>query len=92
MTDNDTPVPDPLAALVADDTAVPAPSAEVRATVEALIFASPEPITDLRVALPSEEQPGDDGAAEAEARAGVEEDAARAHADAMAAGQDEQPF
>jgi segregation and condensation protein B len=60
MTDNETPVPDPLAALVADDAAVPAPSAEVRATVEALIFASPEPITPKRLCRLLSEEPKED--------------------------------
>jgi segregation and condensation protein B len=60
MTENETPVPDPLAALVADDTAVPAPSAEVRATVEALIFASPEPITPKRLCRLLSEEPKED--------------------------------
>ena len=60
MTDNDTPVPDPLAGLVADDSAVPAPSAEVRATVEALIFASPEPITPKRLCRLLSEEPKED--------------------------------
>jgi segregation and condensation protein B len=60
MTDNDTPVPDPLAALVADDTVAPAVSAEVRATVEALIFASPEPITPKRLCRLLSEEPKED--------------------------------
>jgi len=60
MTDNETPVPDPLAALVADDTAAPAVSAEVRATVEALIFASPEPITPKRLCRLLSEEPKED--------------------------------
>jgi segregation and condensation protein B len=60
MTDNDTPVPDPLAGLVADDSAAPAPSAEVRATVEALIFASPEPITPKRLCRLLSEEPKED--------------------------------
>jgi segregation and condensation protein B len=60
MTDNETPVPDPLAALVADDTAAPAVSAEVRATVEALIFASPEPITPKRLCRLLAEEPKED--------------------------------
>ena len=61
MTDNErTPVPDPLAGLVADDSAIPAPSAEVRATVEALIFASPEPITPKRLCRLLSEEPKED--------------------------------
>jgi segregation and condensation protein B len=60
MTDNETPVPDPLAALVADDTTAPAVSAEVRATVEALIFASPEPITPKRLCRLLAEEPKED--------------------------------
>ena len=60
MTENETPVPDPLAALVADDTAAPAVSAEVRATVEALIFASPEPITPKRLCRLLSEEPKED--------------------------------
>jgi segregation and condensation protein B len=60
MTDNETPVPDPLAGLVADDSAAPAPSAEVRATVEALIFASPEPITPKRLCRLLSEEPKED--------------------------------
>ena len=61
MTEHDTtPVPDPLAALVADDTAAPAVSAEVRATVEALIFASPEPITPKRLCRLLSEEPKED--------------------------------
>jgi segregation and condensation protein B len=61
MTDNDTtPVPDPLAGLVADEPAAPAPSAEVRATVEALIFASPEPITPRRLCRLLSEEPKED--------------------------------
>ena len=60
MTDNETPVPDPLAALVADDTAGPTPSAEVKATVEALIFASPEPITPKRLCRLLAEEPKED--------------------------------
>jgi segregation and condensation protein B len=60
VTDNDTPVPDPLAGLVADDSAAPAPSAEVRATVEALIFASPEPITPKRLCRLLSEEPKED--------------------------------
>jgi len=60
MTDNETPVPDPLAGLVADDSSVPAPSAEVRATVEALIFASPEPITPKRLCRLLSEEPKED--------------------------------
>jgi segregation and condensation protein B len=58
MTDNE--VPDPLAALVADDNASPGPSAEVRATVEALIFASPEPITPKRLCRLLSEEPKED--------------------------------
>ena len=60
MAENETPVPDPLAALVADDTAAPAVSAEVRATVEALIFASPEPITPKRLCRLLSEEPKED--------------------------------
>jgi segregation and condensation protein B len=45
---------------VADDSAVPAPSAEVRATVEALIFASPEPITPKRLCRLLSEEPKED--------------------------------
>ncbi|HEV8394450.1 MAG TPA: SMC-Scp complex subunit ScpB [Vicinamibacterales bacterium] len=60
MTDNETPVPDPLAALVADDTTAQAVSAEVRATVEALIFASPEPITPKRLCRLLSEEPKED--------------------------------
>ena len=60
MTENETPVPDPLAALVADDTAAPTVSAEVRATVEALIFASPEPITPKRLCRLLSEEPKED--------------------------------
>ena len=60
MTDNETPVPDPLAGLVADDSSAPAPSAEVRATVEALIFASPEPITPKRLCRLLSEEPKED--------------------------------
>ena len=57
MTENETPVPDPLAGLVADDSAAPTASAEVRATVEALIFASPEPITPKRLCRLLSEEP-----------------------------------
>jgi segregation and condensation protein B len=60
VTDNETPVPDPLAGLVADDSSAPAPSAEVRATVEALIFASPEPITPKRLCRLLSEEPKED--------------------------------
>ena len=60
MIENETPVPDPLAGLVSDDSAVPAPSAEVRATVEALIFASPEPITPKRLCRLLSEEPKED--------------------------------
>jgi segregation and condensation protein B len=60
VTDNDTPVPDPLAGLVADDSAAPTASAEVRATVEALIFASPEPITPKRLCRLLSEEPKED--------------------------------
>jgi segregation and condensation protein B len=60
MTDNETPVPDPLAALVADDSAAPGPSAEVKAIVEALIFASPEPITPKRLCRLLSEEPKED--------------------------------
>ena len=60
MTENETPVPDPLAGLVSDDSAVPAPSAEVRATVEALIFASSEPITPKRLCRLLSEEPKED--------------------------------
>ena len=60
MTENETPVPDPLAGLVADDSAAPTPSAEVRATVEALIFASPEPITPKRLCRLLSEEPKED--------------------------------
>jgi segregation and condensation protein B len=60
VTENETPVPDPLAGLVADDSAGPAPSAEVRATVEALIFASPEPITPKRLCRLLSEEPKED--------------------------------
>ena len=60
MTENETPVPDPLAGLVADDSAAPAASAEVRATVEALIFASPEPITPKRLCRILAEEPKED--------------------------------
>ena len=60
MTDNDTPVPDPLAALVADDSVAPGPSAEVKAIVEALIFASPEPITPKRLCRLLSEEPKED--------------------------------
>jgi segregation and condensation protein B len=60
MTENETPVPDPLAGLVADDSSAPAPSAEVRATVEALIFASPEPITPKRLCRLLSEEPKED--------------------------------
>jgi len=60
MTDNETPVPDPLAALVADDTTAQTVSAEVRATVEALIFASPEPITPKRLCRLLSEEPKED--------------------------------
>jgi len=60
MTENETPVPDPLAGLVADDSAAPTVSAEVRATVEALIFASPEPITPKRLCRLLSEEPKED--------------------------------
>jgi len=60
VTENETPVPDPLAGLVADDSSAPAPSAEVRATVEALIFASPEPITPKRLCRLLSEEPKED--------------------------------
>ena len=60
MTENETPVPDPLAGLVADDSAAPTPSAEVRATVEALILASPEPITPKRLCRLLSEEPKED--------------------------------
>jgi segregation and condensation protein B len=60
MTENETPVPDPLAGLVADDSAAPALSAEIRATVEALIFASPEPITPKRLCRLLSEEPKED--------------------------------
>jgi len=60
MTENETPVPDPLAGLVADDSATPTVSAEVRATVEALIFASPEPITPKRLCRLLSEEPKED--------------------------------
>ena len=60
MTENETPVPDPLAGLVADDSNAPAASAEVRATVEALIFASPEPITPKRLCRLLSEEPKED--------------------------------
>ena len=60
MTDHDTPVPDPLAALVADDSAAPGPSAAVKAIVEALIFASPEPITPKRLCRLLSEEPKED--------------------------------
>jgi segregation and condensation protein B len=60
MTENETPVPDPLAGLVADDSAPPTASAEVRATVEALIFASPEPITPKRLCRLLSEEPKED--------------------------------
>ena len=60
MTDNETPVPDPLAALVADDSIAPGPSAEVKAIVEALIFASPEPITPKRLCRLLSEEPKED--------------------------------
>ena len=60
MTENETPVPDPLAGLVADDSAAPTASAEVRATVEALIFASPEPITPKRLCRLLSEEPKED--------------------------------
>ena len=67
MTDNDTPVPDPLAALVADDSVAPGPSAEVKAIVEALIFASPEPITPKRLCRLLSEEPKEDVLAAIEA-------------------------
>jgi len=60
MTENETPVPDPLAGLVADDSSAPTASAEVRATVEALIFASPEPITPKRLCRLLSEEPKED--------------------------------
>jgi segregation and condensation protein B len=60
MTDNDTPVPDPVAALVADDSVAPGPAAEVKAIVEALIFASPEPITPKRLCRLLSEEPKED--------------------------------
>jgi len=60
MTDNDTTVPDPLAALVADDAAAPGPSAEVKAIVEALIFASPEPVTPKRLCRLLSDEPKED--------------------------------
>ena len=60
MTDNDTTVPDPLAALVADESAAPGPSAEVKAIVEALIFASPEPVTPKRLCRLLSEEPKED--------------------------------
>ena len=60
MTENETPVPDPLAGLVADDSTAPTASAEVRATVEALIFASPEPITPKRLCRLLSEEPKED--------------------------------
>ena len=60
MSDNETPVPDPLAALVADDSIAPGPSAEVKAIVEALIFASPEPITPKRLCRLLSEEPKED--------------------------------
>jgi segregation and condensation protein B len=60
MTDNETPVPDPLAALVADDSVAPGPSAEVKAIVDALIFASPEPITPKRLCRLLSEEPKED--------------------------------
>jgi len=58
MTENE--VPDPLAALVADDSAAAGPSAEVKAIVEALIFASPEPITPRRLCRLLAEEPKED--------------------------------
>ena len=67
MTDNDTPVPDPVAALVADDSVAPGPSAEVKAIVEALIFASPEPITPKRLCRLLSEEPKEDVLAAIEA-------------------------
>ena len=67
MTDNETPVPDPLAALVADDSVAPGPSAEVKAIVEALIFASPEPITPKRLCRLLSEEPKEDVLAAIEA-------------------------
>jgi segregation and condensation protein B len=60
MTDDETPVPDPLAGLVSDDSTAPTASAEVRATVEALIFASPEPITPKRLCRLLSEEPKED--------------------------------
>jgi len=60
VTENETPVPDPLAGLVADDSSAPTASAEVRATVEALIFASPEPITPKRLCRLLSEEPKED--------------------------------
>ena len=60
MTENETPVPDPLAGLVADDSAAPTASAEMRATVEALILASPEPITPKRLCRLLSEEPKED--------------------------------
>src|SRR4030095_5379939 len=60
MTENETPVPDPLAGLVADDSAAPAASAEVRGHAAALIFASPEPITPKRLCRLLAEEPKED--------------------------------
>jgi segregation and condensation protein B len=51
---------DVLDALVAEPEAAPGPSAEVRATVEALIFASPEPITPKQLCRLLSEEPKED--------------------------------
>jgi segregation and condensation protein B len=80
MTDNDTPnddaaeaappaasVPDPLDALVGEAPAAPTASAEVKAVVEALIFASPEPITPKRLCRLLSEEPKEDVLAAIEA-------------------------
>ena len=67
MTDNERRFPIPLAALVADDSAAPGPSAEVKAIVEALIFASPEPITPKRLCRLLSEEPKEDVLAAVEA-------------------------
>jgi segregation and condensation protein B len=76
MTDNNTPiddavpassVPDPLDALVGEAPAAPTVSAEVKAVVEALVFASPEPITPKRLCRLLSEEPKEDVLAAIEA-------------------------
>src|ERR1044071_9314183 len=60
MTENETPVPDPVAARVAAGGPAPAAPAEGRAAGEALIFASPEPITPKRLCRLLSEEPKED--------------------------------